>query len=290
MTVTVNAYAKLNLFLDITGIMPNGYHYLTNVTQSVSLYDTVTITAEKSEDFAYNIYCDNSEIPCDKSNIAYKAARVFFDEVGFDSKVDIAITKRIPIMGGMGGSSVDGAAVLAGLNRIFGNPLSKESLCALGEKIGADVPLCLIGGTLLSDKDAIRSLNAAQNDECFFVCVQPDFKSSTAAAYSLYDRQPIEENKAVGNFLTVLSQKGMADSANQLYNIFTVLYGDNRIGEIKDELLALGAAGAEMTGSGSVVYGVFSDKSRAKSAEIALRNKYPRFFICTPIKCGIDIL
>ena len=82
----------------------------------------------------------------------------------------------------------------------------------------------------------------------------------------------------------------MAGSAKQLYNIFTVLYGDNRIGEIKDELLALGAAGAEMTGSGSVVYGVFSDKSRAKSAEIALRNKYPQVFICTPVKCGIDIL
>ena len=290
MTVTVNAYAKLNLFLDITGIMQNGYHYLTNVTQSVSLYDTVTITAEKNEDFVYNISCDNDEIPCDTSNIAYKAARVFFDAVGFEAEITIDIKKRIPIMGGMGGSSVDGAAVLAGLNRIFENPVSIDRLCTLGEKIGADVPLCLIGGTLLSDRDGIKSLNTAQNNDCYFVCVQPDFKCSTAAAYALYDRQPIEENKAVGDFLTAMTDNGTAGCAKQLYNIFAVLYADNRIREIKDELLSIGAVGAEMTGSGSVVYGVFNDKSEAENAEIALSNKYPRVFICTPVKCGVAIL
>ena len=121
MTIRLKAYAKLNLLLDITGIMPNGYHYLDNVTQSVDIGDIITVTAEKSNRFICKITCDNKDIPTDERNIVYKAAKKFSDRAGFDISCDIDIIKQVPLMGGMGGSSVDGAGTLFALNNLFGN-------------------------------------------------------------------------------------------------------------------------------------------------------------------------
>ena len=141
----IKAFAKVNLFLDITGRLENGYHTLNTVMQQIDLYDE--ITAEVSEGNGIYISCDNPAVPCNEKNIAYKATAAFLSETGKKARVDIRINKNIPLEAGMGGSSTDGAAVLKALNEIYGYPLTDEKLCEIGAGLGADVPFCIMGGT-----------------------------------------------------------------------------------------------------------------------------------------------
>ena len=143
-SVTLNAYAKINLYLDITGRRTDGYHTIETVMHSISLCDTVEITKITGET---EIICSDSSIPCDKSNIAYKCAAAFFEHTGISgSNVRISIIKRIPSQAGMGGGSADGAAVLKGLNKLYCTGLSLQELCDIGVKTGADIPFCIVGG------------------------------------------------------------------------------------------------------------------------------------------------
>ncbi|MCH5323711.1 MAG: 4-(cytidine 5'-diphospho)-2-C-methyl-D-erythritol kinase [Eubacterium sp.] len=283
-TVTAQCFAKLNLFLDITGTMPNGYHYLNNITQSVSLSDTVTVSAEKSDKFSCAISCDVPDIPTDERNTAYKAAKAFTEAAGINAEIMVSVTKRIPVMGGMGGSSVDAAAVIYALNHLLGTKYSSDRLCEIGDKVGADVGLCLLGGTVISGKE-YRKLET-END-CCFVCVQPDFKCSTAEAYSLYDKSPLPANEKFSEFAERLEQGGIQSVYNDIYNIFTLLHNDERIATIKSELIKQGAVNAELTGSGSVVYGIFEDMTKANIACAMLSSKYPRVFVCRPVNDGV---
>ena len=131
MKITVRAFAKINLFLDITGVNEIGYHLLDSIMQSVTLCDEIEI--ERNADGEIKILCDNPEIPCDERNIAHKAARLFFDKIGCDDRgVTISIKKVIPHQAGLGGGSADAAGVLVALNKLYGADLSQESLCEIG--------------------------------------------------------------------------------------------------------------------------------------------------------------
>lgn len=292
MKIKLKAYAKLNLLLDITGIMPNGYHYLDNVTQSVDIGDVLTVTAEKSGQFSCRITCDRSDIPTDERNIVYKAAKKFCDKAGFNISCDTDIEKHVPLMGGMGGSSVDGAGTLFALNRIFDNPLSEEELLRLGEEIGADVPLCYIGGTLYSysSPESIGTEVINTDTNAVFLCIQPDFSCNTGAAYKLYDKAPMPPYGKTAQYLDKLKNGGVISACQDQYNIFTLLYNDNRIEEIKAELIRAGAVASEMTGSGSVVFGIFETFEKAEAAKAEISRKYSNIFTCKPIDKGIIIL
>ena len=292
MTIKLKAYAKLNLLLDITGIMPNGYHYLDNVTQSVDIGDVITVTAEKNDIFTCSISCDNGEIPTDERNIVYKAAKKFCDKTGFNVNCDINIEKHVPLMGGMGGSSVDGAGTLFALNTIFENPLSEKEILSLGEEIGADVPLCYIGGTLFSYSNPESSgINIINTDTTsVFLCICPDFTCSTGTAYKMYDSSPTVPFSKTEKYIENLKNNGILYASSDMYNIFTLLYNDNRINKIKEELINTGAVASEMTGSGSVVFGIFETGEKAEAAKAELSAKYNNLFICNPIEKGIFVL
>lgn len=292
MKIKLKAYAKLNLLLDITGIMPNGYHYLDNVTQSVDIGDVLTVTAEKSGQFSCRITCDRSDIPTDERNIVYKAAKKFCDKTGFNISCDTDIEKHVPLMGGMGGSSVDGAGTLFALNRIFEYPLTEEELLCLGEEIGADVPLCYIGGTLYSysNPKSVGTEVINTDTDAVFLCVQPDFNCNTSAAYKLYDNAPIPSYSKTMQYLDKLKKDGIIPACPEQYNIFTLLYNDSRIEEIKAELIKAGAIASEMTGSGSVVFGIFENIEKAEKAKAGICHKYSNIFICKPIDKGIIVL
>lgn len=289
MTKKLKAFAKLNLLLDITGIMPNGYHYLSNVTQSVDVEDIITVTAEKSDSFCCNISCDNKDIPTDERNIVYKAAKKFCDRTGFDISCSIDIEKQVPLMGGMGGSSVDGAGVLFALNNIFGNPLNEKEILSLGETIGADVPLCYVGGTLYSysnqDTSGIDIINTDTN--AAFLCIQPDFCCNTGTAYRMYDSNPIPPFDKTDQYLEKLKSGGILSACNDTYNIFSLLYNDERIEIIKAELIKAGAVASEMTGSGSVVFGIFENITKAEKAKTEFISRYRNIFTCSPVDKGI---
>ncbi|MBQ8932574.1 MAG: 4-(cytidine 5'-diphospho)-2-C-methyl-D-erythritol kinase [Ruminiclostridium sp.] len=289
MTIRLKAYAKLNLLLDITGIMPNGYHYLDNVTQSVDIGDIITVTAEKSNRFICNITCDNKDIPTDERNIVYKAAKKFSDRASFDISCDIDIIKQVPLMGGMGGSSVDGAGTLFALNNLFGNPLSEGRILSLGEEIGADVPLCYMGGTIFSysNQETSSMEFIKTNTNVAFLCIQPDFFCNTATAYRMYDSSPIPPFDKTLQYLDNLRNEGILSASADTYNVFTLLHNDSRIDEIKAELIKVGAIASEMTGSGSVVFGIFEDIKKAEKAKTEISSKYSNIFTCTPVDKGI---
>ena len=279
--ICVPACAKVNLFLDITGRMANGYHTLNTVMQQIGLCDNVAVRVRDGRGIA--VSCDAEGIPCDKRNIAFRAAETFLDKTGFEAEILIDIEKKIPVMAGLGGSSADGAAVLMALNRLFDGALSSEELERLGAELGADVPFCIRGGaaacTGIGDKmQPVRGLDG----NCFLVIVKPDFACDTAEGYRLYDRQPVAENGDFDGFLRALDS-GAAETGKALYNVFERLYRDERIERLKSELVKAGALGACLTGSGSAVFGIFEDKEKA---ERALGQLHYQTKILTKPLCG----
>ena len=183
-SVTVLAPAKLNLSLDVVGLLPGGYHALDMVMQAVDLYEQVTI--RRSQDLL--VRAPGSRVPTGPKNTAYKAALAFFHYTGLLAGADITLRKAVPVRAGMGGGSADAAAVLVGLNALYGARLSMSELCALGASIGADVPFALMGGTCRVQGlgDLIRALPPCP--ACWFAVIMPGYGISTPAAFAAYDQ------------------------------------------------------------------------------------------------------
>lgn len=272
--ITLAAYAKLNLYLDITGKRADGYHLLETVMQSVSLADYVKIALN---DGRISVGCSDPHIPQGEGNICHKAARLFFEEIGGGSGADIFIDKRIPCGAGMGGGSTDAAAVLKGLNRLFGNPVGEKRLLGIAAEVGADVPFCLCGGTKICRGIGDIISEAPLTEDCAFLAVMPDFACSTAEAYRKYDEAPLPARNGLDEFIA-----SGGEYRRHLYNVFEELYGDPRLSDISDRLKKAGALGASLTGSGAATFGIFENAERAASAARA----FPTLFtaVCTAVR------
>lgn len=256
--ITVKAPAKVNLYLDITGRRSDGYHLLETVMQSVSLYDEVTVEYSDKGSGIITVECDHAEIPSDERNIAHKAARLFLERSG-EKGADIAIKikKRIPHGAGMGGGSTDAAAVIAALANCIKAP--QRELYEIAEQVGADVPFCLFGGTAVCSGIGENLTRTEALKNCAFLVVKPDFSCPTGEAYAKYDRSPIAARGGLSSFLEELRRGEFGG----MYNVFRELYADPRIEHIIEELTKGGALGAALSGSGSAVFGVFTDESAA---------------------------
>ena len=267
--ICIPAYAKVNLFLDITGRLPNGYHELNTVMQQVELCDNVTVKVRYGT--GISVSCDVNDIPCDERNIAFRAAEAFLRKTENEAEISIDIEKRIPVMAGLGGSSADGAAALIALNRLYDGVLNSSELEKLGAALGADVPFCIRGGSAVCKGigDKMQSIGGL-DDNCFLVIVKPDFQCDTAEGYRLYDRQPVTEKGDFDGFLRAL-KSGAAETGKKLYNVFERLYRDERIERLKNELIKAGALGACLTGSGSAVFGIFDGREKAERAQMQLQ-------------------
>ena len=188
MKVEVKAYAKINLLLDICAKRTDGYHDLFMIMQSVSIYDTVTV--ERIKGGMTVISCDNEAIPTGEQNIAYKAAQAFFEALRIRKPsrgIKISIVKRIPHAAGLAGGSADAAAVLSALNILYNKNISTDELCRIGAKIGADVPFCITGGTLLAQGIGEVLSKVKPLRQCSIVLIKPDFGVNTGAAFSQFD-------------------------------------------------------------------------------------------------------
>ena len=182
-SVTVLAPAKLNLSLDVVGTLPNGYHDLDMVMQTIDLYEKITL--RRSHDLTLNL--PGSFVPANDKNTAVKAALAFFAYTGLLAGVDMTIYKRVPVRAGMAGGSADAAGVLVGLNELYGAKLSMSELCAIGAGIGADVPFALMGGTcrVRGVGDLMKALPPCP--DCWFVVAMPSVGVSTPEAFARYD-------------------------------------------------------------------------------------------------------
>lgn len=259
----IKAYAKVNLFLDITGRLENGYHTLNTVMQQIDLYDNVTV--ETFDGDGIFIECDNPSVPCNEKNIAYKAAAAFMHAANIKADIHIKIEKHIPLEAGMGGSSTDGAAVLVGLNQIYNNLFSTEKLCEIGAKLGADVPFCITGGTAVCKGIGEIITPVDCRKDYTFLVVKPDFSCSTPTAYKAYDENPVPGNTDFDKFVISLTL-GADMWAGKMYNVFEKLYNNPEIAEITDIMRKSGAVGSILTGSGSAVFGIFTDNEKAVKA------------------------
>jgi len=273
-TLETQAFAKLNLTLDIRGKREDGYHELESVMQQIMLCDDISIDLETGED--WKLVCNWDHIPTDSENLAWKAVGLFYKELGKDPLgVTIRIEKRIPVGAGLGGGSADAAAVLKALNEHEGNPFTLQQLRKMGEKLGSDVPFCVRGGTMLATGRGEELEMLPPMPQCFYCIAMPDFTVSTPELYAKWDaaEEHLHPNSAV--LREALVSGDLLKAGGSVRNAFEPLVAEDhpQIGEIRAAMLDAGALGCAMTGSGSAVFGVFDSFDMAAVASMSLMEK-----------------
>lgn len=261
----------------------DGYHDIRMVMQSVTLCDDVQVSLRG--DGGVTVSTDLRFLPGDDRNIAVKAARAFFSQLGETGLgADIAIHKRIPVCAGMGGGSSDGAAVLRALNTLTGKPFSRKELERTGAALGSDIPFCVAGGTALAEGrgEALTELPAFP--DCRFVIAKPSFSVSTPELFSRIDLTAVKYHPDTAGLLAALSRGNLAGISHRMYNVFedALTQKHSEIAAIKSALLDCGALGAAMTGTGSAVFGIFDSVKRAETAQSALSRHYGEVFLAAP--------
>ncbi len=277
----VQAYAKLNLSLDILRRREDGYHDLQMVMQSISLADTLTITPG-----AGRMDTNLSYLPADGRNLAQAAAAAFRAATGLDIQVDIAIQKHIPVCAGLAGGSSDAAAVLRALNEHTGAGLSPERLAKIGEAVGSDVPYCVLGGTALAEGRGEVLTPLSPLPPCHVAVCKPPFPISTPQLFARVDTKKITRRPDTQGLIAALGRGDLPDVARRMYNVFEDVLEPRRraqIDAIKAQLIDCGALGASMTGSGPTVFGLFLDESAAHRAVKALQEQYREVFLAQTV-------
>lgn len=266
-SITIKAYAKINLGLDVIRKRPDGYHDVSMIMQSINLYDTLNIRKTKFE--SITIHSNLQYLPTDRRNLVYKAAELFSETYPIKSGLSIHLNKRIPVAAGLAGGSADAAATLKGLNTLFDVGLSLDELMDLGIRLGADVPYCLLMGTALSEGigEILNPLPSLPN--CYILLVKPNISISTKYVYENLSLN--EDNKRhpdIKSMIDALEENNLHKLASLMDNILeTVTAKDYPVIEnIKEIMKEKGALTSIMSGSGPTVFGIFSDHVNAEMA------------------------
>ena len=281
----VQACAKLNLTLDILGKRPDGYHDLCMVMQSVTLADTITLTENRGE--GLRVRTNLRFLPTGEKNLAAAAALRFWEAREQEPEnLDIAIEKRIPVCAGMAGGSSDAAAVLRALNARAGEPFSPRELAKVGERVGSDVPYCVLGGTALAEGRGEVLTPLPPLPRCWVVVCKPDFPVSTPELFAQADRVKLRRRPDTKGILAALEAGDLGGVARRMYNVFEDVMPRRlyvRVAEIKNERLQRGALGANLSGSGPTAFGLFDRREAAEEALAALRERYRDTFLCETV-------
>lgn len=267
----LKAYAKINIGLDVLQKLENGYHEVKMIMQTISLHDTLDL--ERSKTPGIVLETDHDKLSGDSSNLANRAAELLFDAYSLSGGVKINLKKRIPIAAGMAGGSTDAAAVLRGMNRMFGLDLPEPELMNLAVKLGADVPYCLVGGTYLAEGIGEKLTRTVQMPECFVLVARPAVCVSTKWVYDNLHAGSLKEHPDIDRMLRKIEAgdlKGLAGCmGNVLQNVTCKKYPV--VLEIIKKMEAWGAEKAMMSGSGPTVFGLFCSKMRMQEAYERLR-------------------
>ncbi len=259
-TATKKAYAKVNLYLDVLNKREDGYHNILSVMHTVGIYDTVTV--KKASDLSMT--CSDPALSVGDDNLCLKAARVFFDAAKTDGGCFIELEKRLPREAGLGGGSADAAAVLRALNDLYGELFCESELCAIGARIGADVPFCVMGGSALAEGIGEILSPFPLLPPCHIVVCEGKEKISTPTAYQKLDSTSPLKAGDIAQLKSAMEKKDLSAIGKALYNRFEDIYPDCAL--LKSIMTESGAEGALMSGSGSAVYGLFSKKTDAERA------------------------
>lgn len=287
--VTLNAPAKINLTLDIIGKRYDGYHLVKMLMQTITLFDKIEITLQTHGNIL--IHSNSKKIPLDETNIAFKAAKEFFNQTKTSNcGIDISIVKSIPISAGLAGGSTDAAAVIIGLNHLFNTNLQPKELCDIASNVGADVPFCLLGGTMIAEGIGTTLTPLPDMPECFIVLTKPNISVSTKKAYELHDKHKTLENENSESAIQYICNNNLKKLSETLHNSFEKVLNIEEVNIIKKTMLSLGALGACMSGSGPTVFSLFDNKEKAQNCFNELHKSYPEAFLCKPSNRGCMII
>ena len=278
------AYAKLNLTLDVLGKRTDGYHDLQSVMQTISIRDDIEIDVGTGK--PWTLYCSDDQIPSDESNLAWKAAKAFYDRIGKDPDgLEIRITKRIPSQAGLGGGSADAAAVLRALNKHYDAPMSILALAELGATVGSDVPFCTLCGTAMVEGRGERLRKLPDMPDCVFVICKPEFSVSTPELYKKIDDSVIGKRPDNAAMESALLAGDLGKVADNLCNVFDpIVTADNlELNYIKSIFNSYGSVGQQMTGSGSAVFAIVTEFEHAAVICDMLKPNYKHVFIAKPV-------
>lgn len=272
--IQLRAYAKVNLGLDVLGRRENGYHDVRMIMQSVNLFDKVHM--EKVSGSGITIKTNLLYLPVDRNNLAYKAAKLLSDEFEIQDGVFIYLHKFIPVAAGMAGGSADAAAVLFGMNKLFELGLSTKQLMERGVKLGADIPYCLAGGTMLAEGIGEKLTRIKDCPKCFFVVAKPPFSVSTRLVYEKLVLDGNTKHADIDGILAAIEQDDIYGVALRLGNVLESVTAAEypAIERIKGKMRENGALNALMSGSGPTVFGIFDDEEKAKLCNQVLREDH----------------
>lgn len=268
----LKALGKINLGLDVLGRRENGYHDVRMVMQTVYLYDRIIMKKSKTPGIRLetNLYY----LPVNENNLAYQAAQMLMDEFHIEEGVSIQLDKHIPVAAGMAGGSSNAAAVLFGMNRMFSLGLSQKELMERGVKLGADVPYCIMRGTVLAEGIGEILTPLSPMPKCYVLIAKPAISVSTKMVYEKLDSHEIEDHPDIDGILAGLKAGDLKKVAGSMGNVLERVTVDAYpvIDQIKEMMIKEGALNAMMSGSGPTVFGIFEEKATARKAADAIRD------------------
>ena len=277
--ITLKAPAKINLSLDVLGKLPNGYHSLSMIMQTISLFDSVTLTRDDSTP-GIVLECDFPYVPNNSKNIAWKAAEVFYKKFG-PGGVRIHIEKKIPVAAGLAGGSADAAAVLNGLNTLYGSPFGIDELSAMGLTLGADVPYCLHGGTCLAEGVGEKLTVLDEFKGFWLVLIKPPFPVSTPWVFKNLDLSNLGERPNNLLLIEAMRAKDVDRVGKLMKNVLesVTIKVHPEIERIRMDLLNFGAVGSRMSGSGPSTFGFFENEAKAVTALAKMKRHYSESWV-----------
>ncbi|MFC1495952.1 4-(cytidine 5'-diphospho)-2-C-methyl-D-erythritol kinase [Candidatus Margulisiibacteriota bacterium] len=278
--IELQAFAKINLCLQVIGKREDGYHEIDSIMQSISLFDRIRLLVDEE----IKVVSTNPQVPTDERNTARKAAEVFTEKTGIARGVRIELAKMIPVSAGLAGGSADAAAVLIGMNKMFGTKLSEAELMRLGEEVGSDVPFCIAGGTGRAQGRGELVSKLAALPKSWFVVVTPQLLVATMWVYQNFDRFWVKEERKVGEHKSIAS----IQMFNDLEKV--VFWKHKQVEKLKQQLIQMGCLQALMTGSGPSVFGLVPNKKIGEQIFEEIRLTYPQSFLVENVKFGITIL
>lgn len=269
----LKALGKINLGLDVLGKRENGYHDVRMVMQTVYLYDQIWMIKTKEPGIQLNT--NLFYLPVNENNLAYRAAKLLMEEFDIQEGVKIVLDKHIPVAAGMAGGSSNAAAVLFGMNRMFSLGLSQKALMERGVLLGADVPYCIMRGTVLAEGIGEKLTPLPPMPRCFVLLAKPSISVSTKMVYEKLDSHEIDEHPDIDGIMEGLKGHNLLKVSACLGNVLEKVTVEAYpvIEQIKNTMKKNGALNALMSGSGPTVFGLFEDKKAAKKAAFRIREQ-----------------
>lgn len=278
--ITETGYAKINLGLDVTGRLDNGYHLVKMIMESISLHDIIDIKCVSGSEI--KLSCNREDLSCGEDNLIVKAARAILSEAGISNLgLEIKLEKNIPMAAGMAGGSTDAAAALRAINKLLELNYSEDKLCEIGVKLGADIPYCIMGGSKLSEGigEILTTIPDVPNAS---ICViKPAIDVSTKYVYEHLDSDGVQCHPDIDGMIDAMAANDLGGVCSRLGNVLRDVTVNKYpvILELEDYLKQKGALGSLMSGSGPTVFGIFDDRELCQAVVNDAKKIYPDMFV-----------